>query len=49
MIDGRNFFGQPVKRWFKNIWQEHSKRFKNIQKIATIQSDNCRIGCLLDY
>ena len=33
MIDGRNFYGQPVKRWFKNIWQEHSKRFKNIQKL----------------
>ena len=41
MIDGKNFFDQPVKndlRTYKNIW-----------KIATAQGDYYTAGCLLDY
>ena len=42
MLDGRNFFDQPVKnnlRTYNN----------NIQKIATGQGDNYTTGCLLDH
>ena len=41
MIDGRNFFDQPVKNDFR--------RYDNIQKIATGQIDDYTTGCLLDY
>ena len=41
MINGENFFDQPVK---------HSKvTYENIRKIATGQGDNYTTGCLLDY
>ena len=41
MIDGRNFFDQPVKnnlRTYDNIW-----------KISTGQGDDYTTGCLLGY
>ena len=41
MIDGRNFYHQPVKNNFIT--------YDNIQKIATGQGDDYTIGCLLDY
>ena len=41
MIDGQNFFDQPVK---KNL-----KTYDNIRKIETGQGDDYTTGCLLDY
>ena len=41
MIDGKNFFNQPVK----NDLIKH----ENIGKIATGQGDDYTTGCLLDY
>ena len=41
MIDGQNFFYQPVK---KNL-----KTYDNIRKIETGQGDDYTTGCLLDY
>ena len=41
MIDGQNFFDQPIR---KNL-----KIYDNIRKIATGQGDDYTIGCLLDY
>ena len=41
MIDGRNFFDQPI-----NIM---SKTYENITKIATCKGDDYTTGCLLDY
>ena len=41
MIDGKNFFDQPVNRELKT--------YKNIIKIATGQGDDYTTGCLLDY
>ena len=41
MIDGQNFFDQPVRN--------DSIRFDNIPKITTGQSDNYRTDFLLDY
>ena len=41
MINGQNFFDQPVKN---NLITYH-----NIRKIATDQGDNYTTGCLLDY
>ena len=41
MIDGRNFFDQPIKNDLKT--------YDNIRKIATGQGDDCTTGCLLDY
>ena len=40
MIDGRNFFCQPIKNDLKTY---------DIRKIATGQGDDCTTGCLLDY
>ena len=40
MIDGKNFFNQPVKNDLIT--------YENISKIATGQGDNCTTGCLLD-
>ena len=41
MVDGKNFFDQPVK---------NSKvTYENIRKIATRQGDDYTTGCLLDY
>ena len=41
MIDGRNFFDQPMKN--------DSKIYDNIRKIATSQGDDHTTCCLLDY
>ena len=41
MIDGKNFFDQPVNSMTKTC--------KNIRKIATDQGDDYASGCLLDY
>ena len=41
MIDGKNFFDQPVK--------DNKVTHENIRKIATGQGDDYTTGCLLDY
>ena len=41
MIDGKNFFDQPIKNDFKKC--------DNIKKITTGQGDDYTPGCLLDY
>ena len=41
MIDGKNFFDQPIN---SNI-----KTYEKIRKIATGQGDDYTTGCLLDY
>ena len=41
MIDGRNFFDQPVKN--------NKLTYENIRKIDTGQGDDYKTGCLLDY
>ena len=41
MIDGKNFFNQPVKN--------DKVTYENIRKIATGQGDDYTTGCLLDY
>ena len=41
MIDGRNFFDQPI--------DSMAKTYENIRKIATGQGDDFTTGCLLDY
>ena len=41
MINGENFFDQPIKN--------NKVTYENIRKIATVQRDNYKTGCLLDY
>ena len=41
MIDGRNFFNQPIINYLKT--------YDNIRKIAKGQGDDYTGGCLLDY
>ena len=41
MIDGKNFFDQPINNM--------TKTYKNIRKIAAGQGDDYTTGCLLDY
>ena len=41
MIDGRNFFDQPINNM--------SKTYENILKIATGKGDDYTTSCLLDY
>ena len=41
MIDGRNFFDQPINSM--------SKTYENIRKIATGKGDDYAAGYLLDY
>ena len=41
MIDGKNFFDQPVKN--------NLITYENIPKIATGSRDDYTTGCLLDY
>ena len=41
MIDGKNFFDQPINR--------NDKTYEKIRKIATGQGDDYTTGCLLDY
>ena len=41
MVDGRNFFDQPIKN--------DQITYDNVQKIETDQRDDYATGCLLDY
>ena len=41
MIDGRNFFDQPINSM--------NKTYENIRKIPTGKGDDYKTGCLLDY
>ena len=41
MIDGKNFFNQPI--------QNNKVTYKTIRKILTGQGDDYTTGCLLDY
>ena len=41
MIDGRNFFDQPINSM--------TRTYKNIRRIATGQGDDYTTGCLLNY
>ena len=41
MIDGKNFFDQPIN--------SNLKTYENIRKINTGQGDGYTIGFLLDY
>ena len=41
MIDGKNFFDQPVKN--------DKVTYENIRKVSTDQGNDYTIGCLLDY
>ena len=41
MIDGRNFFDQPINSM--------NKTYENIRKIATGKGDDYTTGCLLGY
>ena len=41
MIDGRNFFDQPINSM--------NKTYENIRRLATGQGDDYTTGCLLDY
>ena len=41
MIDGQNFFNQPIKKILRT--------YKIIQKITTGQGVDYTTGCLLDY
>ena len=41
MIDGKNFFNQPIKN--------NKITYENIKKIATSQRDDYTAWCLLDY
>ena len=41
MIDGKNYFDQPVKN--------SMTRYDNIRKIVTGQGDHYTTTCLLDY
>ena len=41
MVDGKNFFGQPIKN--DNV------TYENIRKIVIGKGDDYTTGCLLDY
>ena len=41
MINGRNFFDQPIKN--------DKITYENIRKVATSKGDDYTTGCLLDY
>ena len=41
MIDGKNFFDQPIN--------DDTKINENIRKVATGKGDHYRTGCLLNY
>ena len=41
MIDGKNFFDQPIKN--------NKVTYENIRKIAIGQGDDYTTGCLIDY
>ena len=41
MIDGKNFFDQPIN--------SELKTYENIRKVATGKGDDCATGCFSDY
>ena len=41
MIDGKNFFDQPINNMIQT--------YENIRKITIGQGDDCTTGCSLDY
>ena len=41
MIDGRNFYDQPIN--------DLIKQYDEVRKVSTGQSDDYKTGCLLDY
>ena len=41
MIDGKNFFHQPIN--------SNLKTYENIRRIVTGQEDDYTTGCLLNY
>ena len=41
MIDGKNFFDQPINNMIKT--------YENIRKSTIGEGDDCTTGCLLDY
>ena len=41
MIDGKNFFDQPINNMIKT--------YENIREITIAQGDDYTTGCLLDY
>ena len=41
MVDGKNFFDQPINN--------NLKTYDNIRNVATGQGDDYATGCLLDY
>ena len=41
MIDGRNFYDQPIN--------DLIKQYDVVRKVSTGQGDGYTIGCLLDY
>ena len=41
MIDGRNFYDQPIN--------DLIKQYDEVGKVSTRQSDDYTTGCLLDY
>ena len=41
MVDGRNFFDQPINSM--------NETYESIRKIATGKGDDYTTGCLLDY
>ena len=45
MIDGRNFFNQPIKKMKK----KDLKTYDNLRKIATSKGDNYTTRCLVGY
>ena len=45
MIDGRNFFDQPINSMPNSM----TKTYENMRKIATGQGNDHKTGCLLDY
>ena len=41
MIDGRNFYGQPIN----DLTKQHDK----VRRVSSGQGDDYTTGCLLDY
>ena len=41
MIDGRNFYDQPIN--------DMMKQYNQVRKVSTGQGDDYTTGCLLDY
>ena len=41
MIDGRNFYGQPINNLIK--------QYDEVRKVSTVHGDDCNTGSLLDY